>query len=102
MARTCGVILAFLCGSACVAELDTGEEARTVSDQARDDTRVIDVSDISPGSEPDVCELLPHCGPCSMACDPQALAALIPPGTCAAFLCELVDGRHATFHACHH
>jgi hypothetical protein len=97
MERISGVILAFLCGAACVAEEDLHDEVRTPSD----DARVLDVNAIQTGAEPDVCELLPHCGPCSVACDLEALSAFVPPGTCAAFACVLVDGRRATFHACH-
>ena len=41
----------------------------------------------------DVCEVLPAEGACSLACDPAALAAQIPEGTCITFRCELLDGR---------
>jgi hypothetical protein len=98
MARISGVMFAFLCATACVAEEELDDGTRALSDNARVD----DVDTFAPAEEPDVCDLLPECGPCSMACDPDALAELIPAGTCAAFLCELVDGRRVTFHACHH
>jgi hypothetical protein len=97
MASIHGVILVFLFGSACAAEEDVVIEVRTLSD----DARVLDVTAVKPGAEPDVCDLLPSCGPCSVACDPDALAEYIPAGTCAAFLCHLIDGRRATFHVCH-
>lgn len=91
------VILGLLCGSACATDGDlTGE------DHAADDgTRADAPHHRSPGADPDVCDLLPSAGPCAVACDPVALAAYLPPGTCGAFVCELVDGREASFHTCH-
>ena len=51
----------------------------------------------------DICELLPTCGPCSLACDPVELAEqYVPVGTCASFLCTLLDGREIQPHACHY
>ncbi len=50
----------------------------------------------------DICELLPACGPCSLACDPHALAdEYLPANSCGAFQCELSDGRSVVVHACH-
>lgn len=40
-----------------------------------------------------VCSLLPSEGACSLACDAEALAQLIPAGTCMTFVCELADGN---------
>jgi hypothetical protein len=92
------VTLAFLLGSACVDEPEIVSETRTLGD----DARVSVVAEMATAPEPDVCDLLPEdAGACSVACDWQALSEYVPTGTCAAFLCELVDGREATFHACH-
>lgn len=50
----------------------------------------------------DVCDVLPQEGPCACACDHDALVeGFVPPGTCAAFHCELLDGRAIAIHACH-
>jgi hypothetical protein len=39
------------------------------------------------------CDLLPEEeGPCSVACDPDAVQDYILAGTCAVFACELADG----------
>lgn len=91
------VMIALLCGSACVDDEALASGERTLSD----DARAIIISDMNLGAEPDLCELLPTCGICSVACDPDALAEHVPPGTCAAFVCELTDGRQVSFHACH-
>ncbi len=48
----------------------------------------------------DVCDVLPAEGPCAAGCDREALITHVPAGTCAAFYCELTDGRTAVFHAC--
>lgn len=42
----------------------------------------------------DVCTLLPDDdGACTLACDPDALAAFIPAGTCVTFSCTLTNGK---------
>jgi len=46
--------------------------------------------------EVDICTLLPTEGACAHACDPDALADFVPPGTCASFMCPLTDGT--TYH----
>jgi hypothetical protein len=92
------VTLAFLLGSACVEGPEIVSETRTLGDDARVSVR----DEMTTAPEPDVCDLLPvDSGACSVACDWQALSEYVPAGTCAAFVCELVDGREATFHACH-
>ena len=51
--------------------------------------------------EEDLCDALPADGPCSLACDLDALTQeYVPAGTCAAFACTLTDGRMITLHAC--
>jgi len=41
-----------------------------------------------------VCDLLPQTGPCSLACDPQALIdQYVVSGTCVTFTCHLTDGQ---------
>jgi hypothetical protein len=97
--RPCSpLMLAFLLGSACVDEADVVSEPRTLSDDARVSVTV----EMATDSEPDVCDLLADCdGACSVACDWEALVEYVPPGTCVAFICDLVDGRKVSFHACH-
>lgn len=89
-------LISVICGPACVDSAELESEARTLGVDAPEEIRMI-----SPGTEPDVCELLPACGPCSVACDYEQLSTHVPPGTCAAFVCELDDGRVITVHACH-
>lgn len=50
--------------------------------------------------DPSICSVLPACGICSHLCDPDGFASQLPPGTCAAILCTLTDGRTVTAHAC--
>ncbi|HSD86382.1 MAG TPA: hypothetical protein VLB44_02670 [Kofleriaceae bacterium] len=96
MTSSCLVLVAALCGSACVAGDDSVD--RTLGDDGRVDI----TSDVAEPGDPDVCELLPDCGPCSLACDIQALSEqYVPPGTCVAFACTLSDGRQIAVHACH-
>src|SRR5688572_28573780 len=98
MAKVGSIMIALLCGSACVVTVE-GEEIvtddRTLSDDAHD------VEGRAPAPEGDFCDLLPDCGPCSLACDFDALVEHVPPCTCAAFVCVLTDGRRVSFHACH-
>jgi hypothetical protein len=98
MRRPAALTLAFLLGSACVDEPEAVTGVRTLSD----DARVAVLEEMASAPAPDICDLLPPgCGACSVACDWEALEEYVPAGTCAAFVCELVDGRKATFHACH-
>lgn len=100
MMRASAVLALFLCGSACTDEPDVPEtvaERHTPGDEGR---ALID-DEMSPGTT-DVCRLLPpDDGACSVACDWEALREFVPVGTCAAFVCDLVDGSTAIFHACH-
>lgn len=98
MSHASPLMFAFLCGSACVDEPGLVSESRTLSDDAR---ATVIIDQMATADEPDICDLLPDCGACSVACDWEALIEYVPPGTCAAFVCELMDGRDATFHACH-
>lgn len=42
----------------------------------------------------DVCAALPEEGPCSLACDPDALVdTFVPKGTCVTYRCELKSGQ---------
>ena len=47
-------------------------------------------------SDVGICALLPTEGACAHACDADALAEFVPPGTCASFRCPLSDGT--TYH----
>jgi hypothetical protein len=84
-------------GSACTDEDMTVAERHTPGDEGR----ALIADEMSPGTT-DVCRLLPpDDGACSVACDWEALREFVPVGTCAAFVCDLVDGSQAIFHACH-
>jgi hypothetical protein len=97
MRRSSALTFAFLLGSACVDEPEVVSGSRTLSDDARASV----TAEVASAPAPDICTLLPEGGACSVACDWEALREYVPVGTCAAFICELVDGRDATFHACH-
>lgn len=94
----CAVLV---CASACAVE--DGElrstDTTTPGELTVDDTLVLQGA---ASTEPDdVCSLLPPDGPCALACDEEALAEqYVPAGVCAAFLCELTDGRSIAVHAC--
>ena len=93
-----------LCGSACAVDDDTLGPTDTVSpDGPPIGDKAIDSHVVaSPTDDEGICDLLPPDGPCALACDQQALAEqYVPEGACAAFLCELTDGRDVTIHACH-
>ncbi len=48
-----------------------------------------------------ICDLLPCDGPCSLACDYDALIEqYVLPGTCASFYCHLTDGRPFSLDGC--
>jgi hypothetical protein len=69
--------------------VDTNDERTTVEIKA-------DEADTTFRDEPPtpaLCEQIVETeGPCAVACDPVALAAFIPKGTCTLFLCTLEDG----------
>lgn len=46
------------------------------------------------------CEGFPSEGACSQACNPEALRAFIPPGTCATFDCPRSDGSTVRVGGC--
>lgn len=53
-------------------------------------------------AEPGQCDLLPDDGSaCAHACDPAALEAYIPAGTCVTFDCPLTDGTSIRVGGCH-
>lgn len=54
-----------------------------------------------PPDHPNPCKLLPDDdSACAHACDPHALVAFVPPGTCATFACPLTDGSIYMTGAC--
>ena len=54
------------------------------------------------GPQPSVCDVLPCDGPCSLACDRDALIdQYVPAGFCIHFFCELTDGRLIVLDVCH-
>jgi hypothetical protein len=48
----------------------------------------------------DACDMLPPDGPCAAACDPVALQAFIPAGTCVLIDCTLTDGSTIKIGGC--
>ena len=70
-------------------------------DPVRDTARVSLDPALAIADDDDICSLLPSCGPCSLACDPEKLAEeYVPKGACALFLCTLTDGRTIEVDAC--
>jgi len=102
MPPTAALLLALALGSGCVAGPEAGDEEPetdpvvVVSDVAQPSTSAL----AEPGEPADICGLLPCDGPCSAACDYEALAQYVPNGTCVTFLCDLADGRTVAVHAC--
>jgi len=95
-------LVAVLTTSACMTGDDTVNVAGGERAASYDERSDVTSDSRSAPADPDVCTLLPPDGPCSLACDPEALAEqFVPLGTCAAFACTLVDGRQITVHACH-
>ena len=93
-------LFAALAGSACAVaeEAPPGGHPPSVEESAD----VTEALASPPSVEEDLCDALPDEGPCSLACDPDALRdEYVPAGTCAAFACTLTDGRTITLHACH-
>lgn len=90
------VLVALLGGSACVAVDQPLDAEPELGDPAQGVTSAQLV--VGPA---EVCDMLPPEGACSQACNQVALADYVPPGTCAVFRCELLDGRAITVHACH-
>lgn len=92
------VIAASLSGFACIDDREGPPDAP----DERDVAQVVTNAQVGPEEFADVCDVLPPEGPCSCACDHQALAdRFVPPGTCATFQCELTDGREVIISACH-
>lgn len=57
---------------------------------------------VAQGPEPSVCDVLPCDGPCSLACERDALVdQYVPEGFCISFFCELTDGRVMVLDVCH-
>jgi hypothetical protein len=64
---------------------------------------IVEQGDLHATSEADdanICDVLPPDGACADACDPAALAQLIPPGVCALIVCHLTDGRTINIGGC--
>ncbi len=91
------VLAVILGGSACAV----GSDDPPGGDDPRSEVAQVVTSAQHERLLPDVCDGLPTEGACAAACDPAALAAFVPPGACASFSCDLVDGRHLVVHACH-
>lgn len=82
--------IAALSLAACVDSPDpAGAPAEARPTAAATVTRI---APADPGTN--ICQLLPADGPCSLACDPAALAEqYIAVNTCADFQCTLTDGQ---------
>jgi hypothetical protein len=92
------LLIALACGSACVEAAETTDASshdRTLSDDGAAAAGELTLED-----DPGICDLLPTCGPCSLICDPEALAESLPVGTCVALICTLTNGTDVTVHAC--
>jgi len=76
---------------------------RPVPGIAENQLNIVERSDLvdAPYGDPTICDLLPSDGACADACDPDALAQLIPPGACALIVCQLTDGRVINFGGCY-
>ncbi len=100
MTRYTRTLLAVLCASGCAV---SGDDTTAGDDVTHEDVGGELMIDVATGEEPEpnICELLPPCGPCSLACDPDALAETIPAGTCAVLVCTLTNGERIQVHACH-
>lgn len=93
------VLLALACGSACV-DAEGAQEASSGDRTLSDDGALEATGEVTVEDDPSVCDLLPPCGICSYLCDSEALAAQLPPNTCAAIICTLTNGVEVTAHAC--
>lgn len=94
------VLLSLACATACV-EADATPESSTDDRTLSDDGALTDATgEVTVEDDPSICDLLPSCGICSYLCDAEALAAQLPPNTCAAILCTLTNGVEVTAHAC--
>jgi hypothetical protein len=93
------IVAILIFGSACATdEQDDAPAAVTIDVPAIDATYAISLED----APDDICSRLPPDGPCSLACDPDALAEqYVPAHACAAFSCTLTDGTEIAVHACH-
>jgi hypothetical protein len=93
-------LLFALAGSSCVSTDDEPIAGPAPSEQESAD--VTEAFASPPNEDDELCDSLPDEGPCSLACDIDALVAqYVPVGTCAAFACTLDDGREVHVHACH-
>lgn len=89
------VLVALLSGSACVAV----DEPPDAEPEPGAPAQGVTSAQLAIGPA-EICDMLPPDGPCSQACDPDALASYVPAGTCAVFRCDLLDGRSISVHAC--
>lgn len=99
-----------LASCAQVTDVPPGEGVVTIdknSDDFSDEMELIDrielpvyALDDSAPTPPEPCEGFPADGACSQACNPDALRAYIPPGTCATFECPTSDGSTVRVGGC--
>ena len=101
--RTLLSMLAVGALSACAVEESAPppEPEAPVSDLAQASTGAPASADDAADADEDICGLLPCDGPCSLACDYNALIEqYVQPGTCASFYCHLTDGRPFSLDGC--
>lgn len=85
-----------LCRTGCTTDVDRILETRSKFEQIGDRTFV--THDLDAAGDP--CTALPQGRLCALVCDPEALQAAIPAGTCVDFSCTLLDGRELVAGAC--
>jgi hypothetical protein len=73
-----------------------------VEGTAENQLNIVDRSELRDANDADadICDVLPPDGACADACDPAALAQIIPPGVCALIVCHLTDGRTINIGGC--
>jgi hypothetical protein len=64
-------------------------------------SEITEPEDLNPYLDPEICEPFVETeGPCSVACDPEALQEYVPDGWCMDWLCHTADGHTARIGAC--
>ena len=94
------IVAVLMFGSACATDdVEPHRAAISIDVPGIDEAYAVDLTDAPPD---EICDRLPADGPCSLACDEDALAEqYVPAHACAAFACTLTDGTQIAVHACH-
>ena len=94
------LLAALLCVSGCAV---AGDDTTPGDSDTHEDFGGELLLDVAGGEDPapDICALLPSCGPCSLACDLEQLGReYVPDGTCVLFACTLTNGEPLKLHVC--